>query len=101
MIKPNPSLRKLFQDIDRTKARVWGLTNAYRPVRYRFSSASWHTEYHVQHAERVLRILNLDDQLDGLVFCDYNSPDHAFVAKPEHDFYRQVRTSCLFVWPDA
>lgn len=49
MIKPSPALRKLFEDIDRTKgennsqnhwpsyqcsvARVWALTNAYRPVR--------------------------------------------------------------------
>lgn len=32
MIQPNPAVRKLFQDIDRSKARVWALTNAYRPV---------------------------------------------------------------------
>lgn len=32
MIAPNPSHRKLFQDIDRTKFRVWGLTNANWPV---------------------------------------------------------------------
>lgn len=33
MIAYQPSVRQLFQDIDRTKARVWALTNAYRPVR--------------------------------------------------------------------
>lgn len=33
MIKPDPILRKLLQDIDRSKARVWGLTNAYKSVR--------------------------------------------------------------------
>jgi pyrimidine and pyridine-specific 5'-nucleotidase len=32
MIPPNPRVRKLFQDIDRSKARVWALTNAYYPV---------------------------------------------------------------------
>lgn len=32
MIKPDPSLRKLLEDIDRSKVRVWGLTNAYRTV---------------------------------------------------------------------
>ncbi len=40
MIKPDPSLRKLFEDIDRSKARVWALTNAYRTVSvasYRYS----------------------------------------------------------------
>ena len=29
MIKPDPKLRKLLEDIDRSKARVWALTNAY------------------------------------------------------------------------
>lgn len=33
MIKPDPELRKLMQDIDRSKTRVWALTNAYRTVR--------------------------------------------------------------------
>jgi hypothetical protein len=32
MLKPNPSVRKLFEDIDKKKARVWALTNAYRTV---------------------------------------------------------------------
>lgn len=29
MIKPDASVRQLFLDIDRSKVRVWGLTNAY------------------------------------------------------------------------
>ena len=33
MIKPDPALRQLFLDIDRSKVRVWALTNAYRTVR--------------------------------------------------------------------
>ena len=33
LIQPNPSLRKLFQDLDRRKVRVWALTNAYKNVR--------------------------------------------------------------------
>ena len=32
MIKPDPALRQLFLDIDRSKYRVWALTNAYKPV---------------------------------------------------------------------
>ncbi|KAJ6628720.1 pyrimidine 5-nucleotidase [Mycena sp. CBHHK59/15] len=71
LISPNPSLRTLLQDIDRTKASVWALTNAYRP-----------------HAERVLRILNLEDQIDGLIFCDYEQPN--FVCKPDAQFYNQA-----------
>lgn len=33
MLQPSPLIRKLLQDIDRSKARVWALTNAYSPVR--------------------------------------------------------------------
>jgi len=33
MIPYNPAVRKIFEDIDRSKARVWALTNAYKPVR--------------------------------------------------------------------
>ncbi|TFY58039.1 hypothetical protein EVG20_g8308 [Dentipellis fragilis] len=72
MIKPDPALRQLFLDINRAKVRVWALTNAYRPSAY-------------QHAERVLRILNLDDQVEGVIYCDYAKPN--FVCKPELQFY--------------
>ena len=37
MIQPDPSIRKLFQDIDRSKAHIWALTNAYKTVRLRMS----------------------------------------------------------------
>lgn len=40
MIKFDPELVKLFEDIDRTKARVWALTNAYKPVS--FTRVRWH-----------------------------------------------------------
>jgi len=71
MIDPDPSIRKLFQDIDRSKARVWALTNAYKT-----------------HATRVLKILNVDDLIDGLVFCNYE--DQNFSCKPERDYYDQA-----------
>jgi len=32
MIAYDPKLRKLFEDIDRSRVRVWALTNAYRFV---------------------------------------------------------------------
>ncbi|KAF8663367.1 hypothetical protein AX16_000943 [Volvariella volvacea WC 439] len=69
MISFNPKLRKLFEDIDRSRARVWALTNAYKP-----------------HAERVLRILGLQGLVDGLVYCDYNIPN--FSCKPEPAYYQ-------------
>jgi len=33
MLLPDPRIRKLLEDIDRSKCRVWALTNAYRTVR--------------------------------------------------------------------
>lgn len=71
MIQPDPSVRKLFQDIDRSKARVWALTNAYKT-----------------HALRVLKILNVDDLIDGLVYCDYS--DKNFSCKPEREYFDQA-----------
>ncbi|KAG6890554.1 hypothetical protein C0992_000814 [Termitomyces sp. T32_za158] len=76
MIKFDPKTRKLFEDIDRSKVRVWALTNAYRP-----------------HAQRVLRILKLDDLIDGLVYCDYELRN--FSCKPEPEFYQQVLSICV------
>ncbi|KAH7921810.1 pyrimidine 5-nucleotidase [Leucogyrophana mollusca] len=71
LIQPSSSLRKLFQDIDRDKVRVWALTNAYK-----------------NHASRVLKILGLTDQIDGLVYCDYEEPN--FTCKPEPEYYHNA-----------
>ncbi|KAI0750739.1 pyrimidine 5-nucleotidase [Daedaleopsis nitida] len=71
LLKPDPELRKLLQDIDRSKYRVWGLTNAYNT-----------------HASRVLRILGIDDLVENIVFCDYSDPE--FNCKPEPEFYHNV-----------
>lgn len=40
MLTPDPAVRKLLQDIDRTKTRVWALTNAYVTVRDEIKSSS-------------------------------------------------------------
>jgi len=77
-----------LEDIDRSKCRVWALTNAYRT-----------------HAERVLRVLELQDLIEGVVFCDYKEGDEDFICKPEPAFYhRAMRQAgvqdpqrCLFV----
>jgi len=71
MISYDPTVHKLFKDIDRSKVRVWALTNAYEP-----------------HARRVLKILKLDDLIDGLVYCDYTIDD--FSCKPELEFYQMA-----------
>ncbi|KZT62106.1 pyrimidine 5-nucleotidase [Calocera cornea HHB12733] len=86
ILKPDPKVRKMIQDIDRCKARVWALTNAYST-----------------HANRVLNILQLDDLVEGVFFCDYADPN--FSCKPERDFYDEAMrvagvtdaSKCLFV----
>ena len=42
----------------------------------------------LQHASRVLRILGVDDLVEGIVFCDYSNPE--FNCKPEPEFYQNV-----------
>ncbi|EGG09193.1 uncharacterized protein MELLADRAFT_34578 [Melampsora larici-populina 98AG31] len=64
LLEPNPTLRRLLLDIDRSKARVWCITNAFK-----------------LHALRVLRILGVSDLIEGVVSCDYTSPN--FHCKPE------------------
>ncbi|KAN0060795.1 hypothetical protein ACQY0O_007454 [Thecaphora frezii] len=69
ILRPDPDVIRLLSDLDRTKVRVFALTNAYK-----------------QHADRVLRLLGIDDQVEGIVYCDYAVPD--FSCKPELDFYQ-------------
>ena len=38
---------------------------------------------------RVLKILNVNDLVDGLVFCEYADPN--FSCKPEREYYDMVR----------
>ncbi|KAF7301755.1 Pyrimidine 5-nucleotidase [Mycena indigotica] len=71
LIKPTPHLRKLLEDMNREKVRIWALTNAYR-----------------FHAQRVLKILQVDDLLDGVIFCDYEEPN--FACKPDAEYYHRA-----------
>jgi len=87
VLSPDPLTRKLLQAIDRSKCRIWAFTNSYRI-----------------HAERVLRLIDLHDQFEGIVFCDYNREDD-LVCKPAPASYHRAMqqagvqdpTKCLFV----
>jgi pyrimidine and pyridine-specific 5'-nucleotidase len=71
VIVPRPEIKKLLLDIDRSKVRLWLLTNAY-----------------VNHANRVIRLMELDDIFEGLTFCDYtNMP---LVCKPHPDMFSKA-----------
>lgn len=42
----------------------------------------------LQHAERVLRLMDLHDQFEGIVFCDYLEDD--LICKPAPASYHRV-----------
>ncbi|KAF8845849.1 pyrimidine 5-nucleotidase [Paxillus ammoniavirescens] len=96
-IKPDPKLRKLFEHLDRTKVRVWALTNAYKHVRLANQQRGFQVYNTQQHANRVLNILNLADQIEGLVYCDYEQPN--FTCKPEAEFYHNAMKTAKITDP--
>ncbi|EON96353.1 putative pyrimidine 5 -nucleotidase protein [Phaeoacremonium minimum UCRPA7] len=71
VIKPRPELRKLLEDIDRSKVKLWLFTNAY-----------------ITHGRRVVKLLGIGEMFDGITFCDYSSVP--FVCKPHQDAYEKA-----------
>ncbi|ORY83568.1 pyrimidine 5-nucleotidase [Leucosporidium creatinivorum] len=68
VLKPSTEMQALLKDIDRSRFRVWALTNAY-----------------YNHATRVLSLLNLTEYFDGVVSCDYGAQE--FSCKPEEAYF--------------
>lgn len=71
VIKPNPELRELLMDIDKSKVKMWLFTNAYKT-----------------HGERVVRLLGIEDLFEGLTFCNYSAVP--FVCKPQPNMYKKA-----------
>jgi pyrimidine and pyridine-specific 5'-nucleotidase len=71
ILKPAPELRKMLEDIDRSKVRLWLLTNAY-----------------VNHAKRVVKLLQVDDLFEGVTYCDYSKMP--LVCKPSQEMYEKA-----------
>ncbi|KAH7375615.1 Haloacid dehalogenase-like hydrolase-domain-containing protein [Plectosphaerella cucumerina] len=72
ILKPDPEIRQLLEDIDRSKVRLWLLTNAY-----------------VNHGKRVVKLLGIDDLFEGLTFCDY--AEQPLVCKPSREMYLRAQ----------
>ena len=68
VIKPNPDIRKLLEDIDTSKVRMWLFTNAY-----------------ITHGKRVVKLLQIEDLFEGMTYCDYGM--ERFVCKPHEEMY--------------
>ncbi|KAA8644145.1 hypothetical protein EYZ11_001719 [Aspergillus tanneri] len=86
ILKPDPKLRKLLEDIDRDKVRLWLLTNAY-----------------VTHAKRVIKLLGVDDMFEGVTYCDYSQtplvckPSQTMYEKAEKEAKAPSKDKCYFV----
>lgn len=71
IIFPDPELRKLLEDMDKTKVKLWLFTNAY-----------------VSHGKRVVRLLGVDDLFEGMTFCDYAQP--TMICKPHPKMFEKA-----------
>lgn len=81
VIKPDPEIRQLLEDIDRSKVTVWLFTNAY-----------------VTHGRRVVKLLGIEDLFDGLTFCNYAQVP--FVCKPQPEAYKKAMAEAGVVKPE-
>ncbi|KAJ5513605.1 hypothetical protein N7463_003157 [Penicillium fimorum] len=71
ILRPDPKLRKLLENLDTTKVKPWLLTNAY-----------------INHAKRVVKLLDIEDLFEGVTYCDYGSLP--LVCKPSQDMYAKA-----------
>ena len=86
IIRPDPQLRRLLEDIDKTKVKLWLFTNA-----------------HITHAQRVVRLLGIEDIFEGLTYCDYGTmplvckPHTEMFEKAERESGAMSAEECFFV----
>lgn len=71
ILSPDPDLRALLEDIDKSKVKLWLFTNAY-----------------INHGKRVVRLLGVEDQFEGLTFCDYAA--QPMLCKPHPDMFAKA-----------
>jgi len=79
---PDPELRRLLDDMDKTKVKLWLFTNAY-----------------VTHGKRVVQLLGVDDLFEGITFCDYN-PEN-MLCKPHHQMFEKAMNQAGSTDPKA
>lgn len=71
VIKEDRRLRRMLEDVDRTKVKLWLFTNAY-----------------ITHARRVVGLLGVGDLFEGVTYCDYGVVP--LVAKPHEEMFRKA-----------
>jgi pyrimidine and pyridine-specific 5'-nucleotidase len=86
IIKPNPALRAMLEDIDRERIKPWLFTNAY-----------------INHGQRVVKLLGIEDLFEGITYCDYAAekllckPDPRMFEKAMRDAGVEDVKDCYFV----
>lgn len=81
VIVPDPKLKQLLQDLDRSKVRPWLFTNAY-----------------ITHGKRVVKLLEVDDQFEGMTYCDYATTK--FVCKPHPEMFAKAQQEAGVASPE-
>ncbi|KAL8920205.1 MAG: hypothetical protein Q9208_006370 [Pyrenodesmia sp. 3 TL-2023] len=71
LITPDPELRRLLEDIDKSKVKMWLFTNA-----------------HITHGKRVVKLLGIEDLFEGITFCDYRKLP--FICKPHREMFEKA-----------
>lgn len=71
ILHPDTELRQLLEDIDRTKVKPWLFTNAY-----------------ITHGKRVVQLLGIADQFEGITFCDY--AQRKLICKPHKEMFAKA-----------
>lgn len=86
LLEEDADLQQMLARFDKTKVKLWLLTNA-----------------HVTHARRVVRILGVEQYFEGITFCDYASgklvlkPSQKMYAVAERDADVDDGRQCFFV----
>ena len=86
IITPDPNLRALLAEFDRSKVKLWLFTNA-----------------HITHGLRVVKLLGVDDMFEGITYCDYSTvpllckPHEEMFLKAEREAGATDSGNCYFV----
>lgn len=71
ILSPDLKLRKLLEDINTDKVKLWLFTNA-----------------HITHGGRVVRLLGIDDLFEGITYCDYAAK--TLLCKPHVEMFEKA-----------
>ncbi|KAL2397905.1 Suppressor of disruption of TFIIS [Exophiala dermatitidis] len=71
LLSPDPEIRQILETFDKSKVKMWLLTNA-----------------HITHGRRVVKLLEIEDLFEGITYCDYSA--ERLVPKPHPEMYAKA-----------